>query len=211
MLLAIEGIAGSGKSTLRDRILESSAHDGVRVGHVGQFSWLSLPASRTIIGLRAGRRAATAEQAVRAVRHDLELHVRYNLALALSTGPVIADRLTLSTACLVALVHDQPVPPYVRHLAEVTAARAELTVLLTTDPGLCHTRLSSRATGRRFGEDPQTAARLAGLYDQAAIAWTYATGLPVLRHACATEPDLGFLAAACLGRLRAASPTATRM
>lgn len=141
----------------------------------------------------------------------MELHARYNLTPALSTGPVIADRLTLSTACLLALLHNRPVAASVRHLAEVTAARAELTVLLTTEPALCHARLSGRATERRFGEGPQTAARLASLYDQAATAWTDATGLPVLRHSCTTGPDLDLLAAACLDRLRAAARAASRI
>jgi dTMP kinase len=123
-------------------------------------------------------------------------------------GPVIADRLTLSTACLLALLHEQPVGGYVRQLAEITAARAELTVLLTTPPSLCYTRLSGRETARRFGEDPQTAARLTSLYDQAATAWTAATGLPVLRHPCTTAADLDLLSAACLDRLCAAPPAA---
>lgn len=210
MLLALEGIAGAGKSTLRDRLLAAAAAEGLRAGHIGQFSWLSLQATRTITGLRAGHSAPAAEQAVLAVRRDLELHARYNLAPALSLGSVIADRLTLSTACLVALLHAQPVAGYVRQLAKVAAARAELTVLLTTPPSVCHTRLSGRETGRRFGEDPLTAARLADLYDQAATAWADMTGLPVLRHPCTTEPELDLLAAACLDRLREAAPGTAR-
>ncbi|AJC54959.1 hypothetical protein [Streptomyces sp. 769] len=209
MLLALEGIAGAGKSTLRDQLLAATTAEDLGLGHIGQFSWLSLQATRTIIRLRAGRPAATADHAVAAARSDLELHARYNIAPALSLGPVVADRLTLSTACLLALVHGRPVTDYVRHLAKVSAARAELTVLLTTAPELCHARLSRRATARRFGEDPPTAARLADLYEQAATAWTEATGLLVLRHPCTTEPDLDLLTATCLDRLRkSASPTA---
>jgi dTMP kinase len=211
MLLALEGIAGAGKSTLRDRVLEAAADEGIRIGHIGQFSWLSLTATRTIIGLRAGRPAPAVEQALAAVRDDLELHARYNLAPALSTGPVIADRLTLSTACLLALLHHHPVADYVRQLAEVTAARADLTVLLTTPTDVCHTRLSGRAAKRRFGEEQRAADRLAGLYDQAATAWTSCTGLPVLRHPCTSRNDLDVLAADCLARLRAATPASARI
>ncbi len=211
MLVALEGIAGAGKSTLRDRLLAAAAAEGIRLGHIGQFSWLSLQATRTLIGLRAGRPAATGEQALAAARRDLELHARHNLAPALSLGPVVADRLTLSTACLLSLLHGRPVADYVRHLAEVRPARAELTVLLTTEPELCHARLSRRATSRRFGEDPPTTIRLADLYEQAATAWTETTGLPVLRHPCTTEPDLDLLAAACLDRLRQAVPRAARI
>nr|WP_030501036.1 hypothetical protein [Micromonospora purpureochromogenes] len=210
MLLALEGIAGSGKSTLRDRLLSTAACEDIRLRHIGQFSWLSLEATRTIIGLRAGRPAASITRAVTAVRHDLELHARHNLAPALSQGPVVADRLTLSSACLLAFLHERPVAHYVQQLTEVTATRAELTVLLTTEPKLCHARLSKRPTTRRFGEHPPAAARLADLYEQAATAWTQATGLPVLSHPCAIESDLDLLASACLDWLRKTVPHTAR-
>ncbi|MFD6347784.1 dTMP kinase [Streptomyces roseolus] len=200
-LLALEGISGAGKSTLRDRLLSAARAEGLPLGHIGQFSWLSLPATRTIVHLRSGRRAATSADAMQAARRDLELHGRYNLAPALARGHVVADRLTLSTACLLALVHRLPVADCVQQLAEVPAARAHVTILLTTQPALCHERLSRRATPRRFGEDPSTAARLADLYEQAAAAWTETTGLPVRRHPCTNDTDLDGLTTICLARL----------
>jgi thymidylate kinase len=205
MLLALEGVAGSGKSTLRNRVLIAAADEGISVGHIGQFSWLSLPATRTIISLRAGRRDHAVEQAQNAVRADLKLHARYNLMPALTRGPVVADRLTLSTACLLALLHNRPVATHVRQLADETAARADLTVLLTTDPTLCQTRLLGRVTARRFGDDLPTAGHLAELYDQAATAWADATGLPVLRRPSASRSDLDVLSAACFDWLREVS------
>ncbi|MDH6223671.1 hypothetical protein [Streptomyces sp. MJP52] len=208
MLLALEGIAGAGKSTLRDRLLAASAAEGRHIGSFGQFSWLSLQATRVLTTLRAGRPAVHHLEALDAARHDLELHARYNLAPALELGPVVADRLTLSTACLLALVHDRPVDDYIPHLAKIPAARADLTVLLCTDPAICTARLAHRATGRRFGEDLRTAARLADLYERAATLWTEATGLPVLRYPCVTEDDLDLLTTTCLRRLHAADVTA---
>jgi thymidylate kinase len=205
MLLALEGIPGSGKSTLRDWLLSAATHEGIQAGHIGQFSWLSLPSTRTLIALRAGQPVPTADQALAAARHDLELHARYNLAPALMSGSVIADRLVLSTAALLALVHDGPVERYVRHLAEVSAARPDVTVLLTTPPEVCHRRLEDRATARRFGETQATATRLTCLYSQAATAWAAETGLPVLQHSCVDSDDLKSLSAECLARLLAAS------
>ncbi|MGW2843283.1 hypothetical protein ACWCWD_36530 [Streptomyces sp. NPDC001493] len=210
MLLALEGIAGAGKSTLRDRLLADAHGAHIPLGHIGQFSWLSLQATRTLIALRAGRPAATSDQALTAAHTDLHLHARHNLTPALTRGPLVADRLTLSTACLLALLHHRPVGDYVRTLAEVSAARPDLTVLVTTSPDLCQTRLARRPTARRFAEDPATARCLADLYDHAATAWTDITGLPVLRHPCTTEADLDLLAAACLERLHAAAPPPAR-
>lgn len=211
MLLALEGIAGAGKSTLRDRLLADAHGAHIPLGHIGQFSWLSLEATRTIIGMRAGHPATTSDHALAAAHLDLELHARHNLTPALVKGPLVADRLTLSTACLLALLHHRPVDHYVRPLAEVRAARANLTVLVTTGPDLCQERLTRRPTARRFAEEPATAVRLAGLYEQAATTWTAITGLPVLRHPCTTETDLDLLAAACRERLREADRPAARI
>ncbi|MEV0963700.1 hypothetical protein AB0J25_14090 [Streptomyces sp. NPDC049910] len=195
MLLALEGIAGAGKSTLRDRLLADASAEHP-LSHIGQFSWLSLSATRTLVRLRAGH-PTHPEDAVQAACRDLALHSRFNLTPALAQGPVIADRFTLSTACLLALLHRRPVSAYVERLAAEERARPQLTVLLTTEPDLCHTRVTQRATGRRFTEQPTVAARLADLYLEAAAAWTKTTGLPVMHHPCATREDLTVLAATC--------------
>ncbi|WP_158575871.1 nucleoside/nucleotide kinase family protein [Streptomyces corynorhini] len=204
MLLALEGIAGAGKSTLRDRLLKDTPTEGIALSHIGQFSWLSRPATHTLIRLRAGH-AGNADQAVEAARQDLVLHARFNLAPALAQGPVLADRFTLSTVCLLALLHQQPVDKYVHHLVELDSARPQLTLLLTTASDICQARVSRRATARRFNEYPEAAGRLTDLYHEAANAWTKTTGLPVLHHPCTTRADLDTLAAACMDYLRAAS------
>lgn len=206
MLLAIEGIAGSGKSTLRDWLLRAAAERGVPAGHVGQFSWLSLPATRSLIRLRAGDPDRGASAALDAACLDLELHARHNIGPALTSGPVIADRLVLSTAALLALVHDGDAGQYAAALAQVGGARPDLTVLLTTPPAACYVRARDRATAPRFGEAPDTAARLAILLEEAAGAWASATGLPVIRHPSATREDLTAAGEACLARLAGRQP-----
>lgn len=209
MLLAVEGIAGAGKSTLRDQVLAAAASEQIPLDHIGQFSWLSLPATRTLIEVRAGRAPSSAGLAGDAAHEDLELHLRYNLAPALRHRSVIADRLTLSTVCLLALVDGRPVHGYIHRLAQVTAARPEFTLLLTTPLPLCQARLDRRPTRRRFGEDAVNAARIADLYEQAATTWTDVTGLPVIRQPCATDEDLVNLATLCLDQLRGAQSGAT--
>ncbi|MFB6822663.1 hypothetical protein ACFCXA_13845 [Streptomyces virginiae] len=205
MLLALEGIAGAGKSTLRDRLLAGAHTEGIPLSHIGQFSWLSHPATRTLICLRAGQ-AGDSDEAIEAACRDLALHSRFNLTPALAQGPVLADRLTLSTACLLALIHRQPVDEYVERLAGQEQSRPQLTVMLTTAPDICHTRIARRATARRFTEHPEAAARLTELYRDAADAWPKITGLPVLDHPCATPADLDALTAACMEHLRSADP-----
>lgn len=202
MLLALEGIAGAGKSTLRDRLLADAPAEGILLSHIGQFSWLSYASTRILIRLRAGH-AGDPDEAMEAAYQDLTLHAHFNLTPALAQGPVLADRLTLSTACLLALLHQQPVDEYIDRLAAQQPARPALTVLLTTKPDICHARITRRATARRFTEHPEAAARLADLYHEAADAWTKITGLPVLHHSCTTRADLDTLAAVCMEHLRA--------
>ncbi|MFE0458140.1 hypothetical protein ACFW1A_02620 [Kitasatospora sp. NPDC058965] len=210
VLLALEGIAGAGKSTLRDRLLDDTRSQGIVASHTGQFSWLSPTATRTLTRMRAGQPAASPDEASEAACWDLALHARFILTPATTAGPVIADRLTLSTAALLALLHPWPVHAFVERLAEQTAAWPRLTVLLTTPPTTCNTRIATRATARRFAEDPDTAHRLADLYEQAADAWAATTGLPVLRHPCTTTADLDHLAAFCLDELRVAPASQSR-
>lgn len=211
MLMALEGTPGAGKSTLRDRLLTDARTRGIPLDHIGQFSWLSLAATRTLVSLRAGHGANDPADAVEAACRDLDLHARFNLTPALACGPVIADRLSLSTACLLALVHRRPVAEYVKRLADQQQARPRLTVLLTTDPALCQNRLAGRETAMRFSDQPETTARLAELYRQAATVWTVRTGLEVWRRPCATTDDLDQLAADCLTYMHGSTsrPTTT--
>jgi len=101
--IVILGPSGSGKSTVRDRLLIAAGNAGVPLAHIGQYSWLSLAATRTIIGLRAGNAPSDETDAVAAVTTDLRLHPRHNIRLAHMHAHVVADRLLLSTACLLAL------------------------------------------------------------------------------------------------------------
>ncbi|MFD4393784.1 AAA family ATPase [Kitasatospora sp. NPDC058478] len=210
VLMALEGLPGAGKSTLRDRLLADARTGGIALDHTGQFSWLSLAATRTLVRLRAGHSSDDPEEAVEAACWDLALHARFNLTPALARGPVIADRLSLSTACLLALVHRRPVAEYVERLAEQQRARPQLTVLLTTEPDLCQARLAGRESAPRFTDRPEAAARLADLYPQAATAWSRCTGLEVWQRPCTTKADLDQLAADCLAHLNGSTrPSAT--
>ncbi len=201
MLLALEGIAGAGKSTLRDRVLAEAHTQGLAITHTGQFSWLAPKATRILIRLRAGIPATSPDEATEAACWDLSLHARHILRPALTAGHLLADRLTLSTACLLAILHDRPVNAFVHSLAEQVDAWPDTTVLLTTPADTCMGRISARRTAPRFTENPDTAHRLADLYLQAADAWTQATERPVLHHPCTTAEDLDHLAELCLNRL----------
>jgi thymidylate kinase len=202
MLVAIEGSAGSGKSTIRDRLLTAAGATGVPLAHIGQFSWLSLAATRTIVGLRAGNASIGESEALAAVAMDLDLHVRHNIASARQGGHVVADRLVLSTACLLALVYRTKPDEFIVRLASVEGARPSLTVVLTTPPEISSLRLDGRRSARRFGDEPDAIARLTDLYGRAAEVWHRETGAEVLTGASLTLSDADRFVAAVLARLR---------
>jgi dTMP kinase len=200
MLLAIEGIAGSGKTTLRDRLLADAARVGLPVTHTGQFSWLSPSATRVLVRLRQGKPAAGPRDAETAARHDLELHYRYNISPALTGHAVIADRFILSTASVIALIHGVSAAQIAARLA--TAGRApDTTVVLTTPAWICRQRLATRPGTGRFTDQPGTAERLQQLLAEAAAGWAAAPGRAILTLPCADHDDLDHAARICLGLL----------
>jgi thymidylate kinase len=203
MLLAIEGAAGAGKTTLRNRLIEAGADAGMVISHVGQFSWLSLCATRTLVELRAGRPPADEDAAVSAIHRDLTLHATHNLAAGRSGGHIIADRLVLSSGCLLALYYDSPVESYLQRLATVRAARPEVTFVLDTPTDVCARRLAARSTGRRATEQPEITRHLAALYIRAADAWAELSGGAVWRHPAAEHADTDLLVSEALELLRA--------
>jgi thymidylate kinase len=208
VLVAVEGIAGSGKSTLRDHILRTAAREAVPMSHVGQFSWLSLEATRVIVALRAGRTPLNEATALDAVHHDLTLHARHILAPARNAGHVLADRHTLSSACLLALLYQGPVERYLARLATIDTAIPRLTVLLTTPTELCLDRVRARPTHRRFGEHADSATRLADLYERAAESWQHLTGQEVLRRPAIDSSDTHEIADEIGAHMRADAPPA---
>lgn len=207
-MIALEGIAGSGKTTLRDRILHLALERGVTVDHIGQFSWLSPPATRALVTLRTGRAKVDEPEAVAAVLDDLVLHARHNIAAARGRH-VIADRLMLSSACLLALTYPGPSACHLDALARVTDALPDLTVLVSTPVDICTDRLAARRTARRPGDDLPTATRLHSLYQQCADAWQDSVGLPLRRHALNTLDDTEQLARELLAELEARQPDET--
>ncbi len=195
MLIALEGLAGAGKSTVRDRLLSEARSSEIPAVDLGQFSWLDPAATRTLVALRSGRRRPGA---LACARRDLALHLDFNLRPARLIGQVIADRWLISTACLLALVNRRSVGYYVKQLAADEDVHPDITVLLTTPPHVCLARLWKRESPRRFGEEPGHATRLALLYEDAAEAWTRVTGKTVLRHVCRTSDDLDRITSQCL-------------
>lgn len=188
MKIAIEGIAGAGKSTLRDRILTLAHQHELQVRHVGQFSWLSPAATRTLVNMRTGRAPVLGPDAIDAARDDLLLHAEHNLKTAHPNEHVLADRLVLSTACMIELAHTGTAHACLTELASVENARPDLTVLVTTPADLCTRRLATRSTSRPL-DDPSTAAQLRDLYEHCADTWSQLTRTPVRRYTLATNED----------------------
>lgn len=203
MMIALEGIAGSGKSTLRDRILELTTAQGIRIRHVGQFSWLSLHATRTLVDLRTGRAPVTEAESADAMVEDLTQHAQHNLTPAVDDH-MLADRWVLSTSALLELTHPGATERHMPRLARIESARPDLTVLLSTPVEICARRLALRPTPARLGDGVAAATELRGIYDHCADIWQQTTGLPVIRRSLETIEHTEELARELLTDLRKA-------
>ncbi|MCM6774507.1 AAA family ATPase [Nocardia sp. CDC159] len=208
MLIALEGPAGTGKSTLRDHLLTNLSHN--TIVHFGQFSWLSLPATRILVALRAGHPRIDEKTAVAAALDDLALHHRHNLAPAARIGHVLADRHVMSTACLLALTYQRPVETYLTALAADPAVQPRLTILLTTPADACRNRLACRPTAHRLIDDPALAAELHQLYQQAGNHWAHLTGRPLWRRSLLTPADTRHTVTDIVAYLRSTLPGGSR-
>ncbi|MFG1793976.1 hypothetical protein [Nocardia sp. NPDC049149] len=201
MLIALEGIAASGKSTLRNQILDRAQARSLTMTHLGQFSWLSLRSTRSLVALRTGRGAVAEDDALGAVLDDLALHMQNNLAPAARLGDVIADRLVLSTACMLATAYQRSVGGYVNTLIRHTGIRPDLTILVTTAPELCQQRLAQRRAASRPTDNPDSAVVLDELYQQAASESERCTGTPLWRRELNAPEDAVRTADEVLNRL----------
>lgn len=193
-MILIEGIAGSGKSTLRNRVLADTASRGVAITHLGQFSWLSLDATRAIVRLRQGSRELPEGAAIAAVCLDLSLHVRHNIREGVSTGELVVDRLVLSTAALLAAIYGGSTGRFVERLNDALSIKPTLTVVLTTPPDVCWKRLEFRHSAARFVESWEMLQKLSALTQEAAEAWEHLTGSAVIFRSSTLEADIVLIA-----------------
>lgn len=202
-MVLLEGIAGSGKSTLRNRLLSESAKHGVAFAHLGQFSWLSLEATRKIVRLRQGSSDLSEADAIEAMCTDLSLHFRFNIATAMACGGLVIDRLVLSSATLLAAIYGGDVRRFLQPLSEALPLKPKVTVVLTTEPELCWRRIqSSRRSSTRFVESREMIKRLYSLMQDAAEDWASLSGGAVILRDSATSDDIDTIVLEVLGLLR---------
>ncbi|MCX4713027.1 MULTISPECIES: dTMP kinase [Streptomyces] len=144
MFIAIEGIDGAGKTTLRRALAERlSARHPVHL--VGQNSWLSVPVARAISGVKFARASMHSAADVDDYRTDKLLHYRLNIEPALPHGSVIADRYVLSDLVYRSVLEGRDIGVLIDALLKGSLPLPSLTLYLDIAPELAWQRILSRA------------------------------------------------------------------
>lgn len=102
--VALEGLPGSGKTTVREAVIKRLLYLGIPVHHVGQHGWLAPAASRAIIDARRGAIQLSSEPLIAALVEDKVLHYRENIAPFANGGVVLADRYSVSDLFLLSAI-----------------------------------------------------------------------------------------------------------
>ncbi|UNS95036.1 hypothetical protein MMF93_00070 [Streptomyces tubbatahanensis] len=144
MFIAIEGIDGAGKTTLR-RVLAERLSRRHPVHLVGQNSWLSVPVARAISGVKFARASLHSAADVDEYRTDKLLHYRLNIEPALPYGSVIADRYVLSDLVYRSVLEGRDTDVLVDALLGGALPLPSLTLYLDIAPELAWQRILSRA------------------------------------------------------------------
>ncbi|MFJ5736189.1 dTMP kinase [Streptomyces microflavus] len=153
MFVAIEGVDGAGKSTLRRLLAERLSARG-HVHLVGQNSWLDVGAARAISGVKFARAGRTVA-GVTDYRTDKTLHYRLNIEPALAHGTVIADRYVLSDVVYRSVLEGRDTQILLDSLLDEVLPLPAVTLYLDIDPELAWQRVLHRAKPLRPYETAQ--------------------------------------------------------
>ncbi|MCA3504625.1 MAG: hypothetical protein IOD05_15530, partial [Rhodobacter sp.] len=163
-LIAIEGIDGAGKTTIRYALYEALWADRQPSFIVGQRGWLDPVDTRTIVDFRE-QRADHDPEIVRAARfRDKVSLITRSVAPALRTHHVIADRYVISDAVYEEALLGVPAEVTLdRHRSGGTRS-PDLTIFLDPDPMVALGRVGRRTRDLQVHENAEDLRRISNVY-----------------------------------------------
>ncbi|MEJ0075258.1 MAG: hypothetical protein WDO17_07390 [Alphaproteobacteria bacterium] len=144
--VALEGVPGSGKTTIRDIVLGHFRSAGRLTHHVGQHGWLSPEATQLIVGARRGSIQLHPEPLVAALAYDKTLHFRANIEPFVGDRLVLADRYSISDLFLLAATGAGGYDEYVSTIPG--GILPQITFIIMCSPDIAQARLQTRASVR---------------------------------------------------------------
>ncbi|GAA3885588.1 dTMP kinase [Saccharothrix violaceirubra] len=201
--IAIEGTDGSGKSTLRTLLNRALAESGHRCFMVGQHSWLDVAAGRVIQAARNQQLGFGRDELTRAYAVDKFLHLRENIAPALDTVGVLADRFVHSDVVYHDVLYGIPAARTLDHHRELGTRMPDVVLFVDTDPDVALDRIVKRNKAVRPHETQRTLRRLHAKYLE-----FFATGVPSVARIDNNGSDPTRAVAAALRAIRRHFPAA---
>lgn len=163
-LIAIEGIDGAGKTTMRYALYEALRKSGDWTFVVGQRGWLDVNDTTTIVDFRERRYPRGSNEVCGARFRDKAAHVRQSMEPALRTHHVVSDRYVVSDAVYEeALLGVAAEATLQRHRAARTR-QADLVIFLDLDPEIALQRIGGRKRNRQIHENAADLRRLSDAY-----------------------------------------------
>ncbi|QMW01465.1 dTMP kinase [Spirosoma foliorum] len=143
--IAIEGIDGAGKTSVRNILIKLFENINITPFIVGQHSWLNVDISRQIINIRENRYGCTPEDILLSYALDKNLHSTYNIKNACRQTVVIADRYIYSDAVYHQVLYQIPVSTTMSLHKTLCTIEPDIILFIEVDPSIAYSRLLKRS------------------------------------------------------------------
>ena len=162
--VVLEGPDGAGKTTLREMTIAQLWERGLPVYHIGQHSWLSPVATRTILDVRLDRHGWSAEEISAAYIADKVSQAERNVKPFLSTAAILADRYLHSDVVYHEALYGIPMARTLDAYARSDILLPDLVVYVDVDVDTSMSRVHGRGKALRPFERPDVMARVIERY-----------------------------------------------
>lgn len=192
--MAIEGINGAGKSTIRDVFERHHLGCGEEVFLLGQYGWLVPAAAATIIAFRERRGGYTNDQLIAAHLADRAITYHDIIAPHLRHGPLIGDRSLISDGPYLEALEGIPAEQVVETYAEANLVFPDVTIFVPAEPRQALKRIDNRGGGRKVYETYEILRKVNAAYERLVEGSLLRSLTTVLRADSVPQADLPALA-----------------
>jgi len=163
--IALEGVDGVGKSTIRKRVARYLKEQKYPVLEIGQHAWLNITAARIILDARERRRALQEEDIVNAYYLDKQLHARYNILPNNEKAVILADRSVISDAVYQEALYGIPADETLNLYIRANQLFPTLLIYVSAEIETAIHRISRRGKHRRHYEKEADLRQISSIYD----------------------------------------------
>lgn len=164
--VAIEGINGAGKSTIRDHFEDYYTSRGESVFLLGQYGWLVPSATATIVAFREGWGGYTADELLAAHVADRAVTYSHIIEPHLHCGPLVGDRCLVSDGPYIEALEGIPAEEVLAEYLAHGLVFPDVTLFVPVDTGEALDRIDRRGQGRKSYETMEILRRVNEAYER---------------------------------------------